>query len=267
MRLVSDQLLSWGKPPEDEVNPEVGAFRMHLSDLRLNSAGILIHQLREGIHLPVIPLELRAMVVKECHQLAHAGCHRTSEMLKQMAGVRNFEDSFFKASAGSLDFTVLQSVAFYTDAYCISHTSKPHTCEKFESVHFEIRELAIDNPSKTTHSREKRVQTRRREGGDIQQEAHFLTRQPGRITPHRSAGPARTLWSSVLVWSHSARLHVCVRTPVRYLRVLVPILFGLFDPAFLHRIVSRSSSADQYADVDRLRKQRCQSDSLRLHAT
>ncbi|KAA3681456.1 uncharacterized protein DEA37_0001825 [Paragonimus westermani] len=85
IRVMIDRLLSGEQSPEDEVNPELKAFRMHWSDLRLNSAGILMRQLRDGINVPVIPAELREAIVKECHQLAHTGCHRTYEMLKQRA--------------------------------------------------------------------------------------------------------------------------------------------------------------------------------------
>ncbi|KAA3671520.1 uncharacterized protein DEA37_0006554 [Paragonimus westermani] len=38
IRAVIDRLLSGGQSPEDEVNPELKAFRMHWSDLRLDSA-------------------------------------------------------------------------------------------------------------------------------------------------------------------------------------------------------------------------------------
>ncbi|KAA3671180.1 uncharacterized protein DEA37_0009260, partial [Paragonimus westermani] len=100
IRVVIDRLLSGGQPPEDEVNAELKAFRMHRSHLRLNSAGILTRQLREGINVPVIPAELRAAIVKECHQLAHTGCHRTYEMLKQRAhwpGMKNDVNNHVRA--------------------------------------------------------------------------------------------------------------------------------------------------------------------------
>ncbi|KAA3672504.1 uncharacterized protein DEA37_0005461 [Paragonimus westermani] len=67
---------------------------------RLDSAGILIRQLRDGINVSVIPAELRAANVRECNQPAHTGCHRTYEVLKQRAywpGRKNDVDNHVRA--------------------------------------------------------------------------------------------------------------------------------------------------------------------------
>ncbi|KAA3677600.1 uncharacterized protein DEA37_0011913 [Paragonimus westermani] len=100
IRVVIDPLLSREQPPEDNGNPELKVNRMHWPDLQLDSAGILIRQLRDGINVSVIPAELRAANVRECNQPAHTGCHRTYEVLKQRAywpGRKNDVDNHVRA--------------------------------------------------------------------------------------------------------------------------------------------------------------------------
>ncbi|KAA3676399.1 uncharacterized protein DEA37_0007879 [Paragonimus westermani] len=129
IRTVIDRLLSGGQPPEDEVNPELKASRMHWSDLRLNSAGILMRQLREGINVPVIPAELRATIVKECHQLAHTGCHRTYEMLKQRAYWPGMKNDGIPMNCLSLSVLVILGEA-------ISETVGTLMCSNSEQFHW-----------------------------------------------------------------------------------------------------------------------------------
>ena len=63
----------------------MGVFITRWADLWLNAAGILMIRGSDQKSVPVIPMECRRNLVEECHQLAHTGCNRTYEMLRQRA--------------------------------------------------------------------------------------------------------------------------------------------------------------------------------------
>ncbi|TNN12381.1 Retrovirus-related Pol polyprotein from transposon 17.6, partial [Schistosoma japonicum] len=64
---------------------EVKTLLSQKDRLRLNAAGVLTWKDNDGSWIPVIPKPLRHELISECHQLAHTGVARTTDLLRQSA--------------------------------------------------------------------------------------------------------------------------------------------------------------------------------------
>lgn len=82
---VIDAVLSGERPQESSELPGMKVFTARWKDLWVSSAGILMIRVDDRKSVPVIPSSQRKMLVTEAHKLAHTGCTRTYEMIKQRA--------------------------------------------------------------------------------------------------------------------------------------------------------------------------------------
>ncbi|KAK4474298.1 hypothetical protein MN116_000385 [Schistosoma mekongi] len=64
---------------------EVKTFLSQKDRLRLNAAGVLTWKDNDGSWIAVIPKPLRHELISECHQLAHTGVAKTTDLLRQSA--------------------------------------------------------------------------------------------------------------------------------------------------------------------------------------
>ena len=82
---VIRKLLTGEQPDRISDQQDMTVLATRWADLWINAAGILMIRDGEQNSVPVIPTQYRRNLVEECHQLAHTGCNRTYEMLKQRA--------------------------------------------------------------------------------------------------------------------------------------------------------------------------------------
>ncbi|TNN17806.1 Gap-Pol polyprotein, partial [Schistosoma japonicum] len=68
-----------------QFSREVKTLLSQKDRLRLNAAGVLTWKDNDGSWIPVIPKPLRHELISECHQLAHTGVARTTDLLRQSA--------------------------------------------------------------------------------------------------------------------------------------------------------------------------------------
>ncbi|GAA57912.1 gypsy retrotransposon integrase-like protein 1, partial [Clonorchis sinensis] len=86
LRKVAAVLLDGRSVENVEGDRELETFRTHFDRLSLNEAGIISwNATNSDVVLPVIPRVLRRKPIVECREMAHTGCTKTYDLLRQRA--------------------------------------------------------------------------------------------------------------------------------------------------------------------------------------